>query len=124
MPVTEMVVTIAIAAALVLGFIHILKLIRTTVVHKTIRKAVETDPASAEALLSQIAAPEAPANDDRLAIILVAIGVAMAAGSVIAIDDPGMIRAGLAAALFPLLVGAALWLRLFLTRRAERRGGQ
>jgi hypothetical protein len=123
MPFTEMTVMIAITAGLLVGFVQILRLIQTAVLHNTVRKAVERDPASAEPLLSRLAAP-APARlgDDRLAIILVALGIAMI-GAALVIGDPGITRFGIAAALFPLIVGAALWLRLYLVERAARRAG-
>jgi hypothetical protein len=123
MPVTEMVVTIAIAAALALGVIALLRLISTLIVHRTIRKAVETNPQLAEALLQRLTAPRESSGDDRLATVLIAIGVAMAGAPLIAVDDPGILRFSLAAALFPLLVGGALWLRFRAARRAKQRDG-
>jgi hypothetical protein len=122
MPLTEMVVMIAMVAGFLVGFIQILRLIQTMILHKTVRKAVEKDPASAEPLLARLAMPAGPrSGEDRLALILVAIGIAMILAPVIAVDDPGLIRAAIAAAVFPLIVGFALGLRLFLMRRAARR---
>jgi hypothetical protein len=122
MPLGEAVTTIAAIAALALGFISIIRLIGTTVMHRTIRRVVDKDPASAEPLLSRLTTqPAQRAGDDRLAVILVAIGVAMIVAPIIAVDDAGLIRAIIAAALFPLIIGFALGLRLFLMRRAARR---
>ena len=122
MPWTEAVVTIVIACGLAFGFIALLRLGATLITHKTLRKAVETNPQLTEELLQKLTSRrERPRGDDKLAIILVAIGVAMAAGPVIAIDDPGIVRFALAAALFPLLVGGALWLRSWMAERARRR---
>jgi hypothetical protein len=45
----------------------------------------------------------------------------MAAATAIAVDDPGMVRAGIAASLFPLIVGAALGLRLYMLQRFQSR---
>jgi hypothetical protein len=45
--------------------------------------------------------------------------VVMIAASII-VNDPAWIHYGVAAALFPLLVGTALWLRLFIQRRTQR----
>jgi membrane associated rhomboid family serine protease len=89
--------------------------------HRTVRRAIDKDPAAAEGLLTQLGRPPERAGDDRLAIILIAIGIAMAGASVIAVDDPGIVRAGIAAALFPLLVGGALWLRLYMLKRSHHR---
>ena len=121
MPDTEMVVMVAITAALILAFIALLRLVATIIMHRTIRKAVETNPQLAEGLLDKLTQrPERP-GDERLGMILVAIGVAMGVAPLIAIDDPGMVRVALAAALFPLLVGGTLWLRSRAVERAQRR---
>jgi hypothetical protein len=121
MPTTEMIVMVAITAAIVLGFINIIRLAGTLVLHRTIRKMSERDPSAAQALIKQLVQPEARPGDDRLSTILVAVGVAMIIASVV-IGDPRWMHYGVAGALFPLLVGTALWLRVFLIARAQRRG--
>lgn len=121
MPLTEMVVTIAMAAAIGLVLIALIRLAMMLVTHRTIRKAVETDPQLAEGLLQRLTARRESSGDDKLAIILVAIGVAMIAAPVIAVDDRGIVRFAIAAALFPLLVGGALWLRFRAVERAKQR---
>ena len=99
-------------------------LLSTTITHRTIRKAVEVNPDLANGLLERMSARRETSNgDERLAIILVAIGVAMAAAPIIAIDDQGIVRLAIAASLFPLLVGGALWLRFRAAQRAKRRAG-
>jgi membrane associated rhomboid family serine protease len=123
MPITEMVVMVAITSALVLGFIALLRLWSAAITHKTIRRAVDSNAANADALLAQLTAPRDDRGDDRIAIILVALGVAMAGASLV-IGDPGLIRLGIAAALFPLIVGAALWLRFRALERNRRDAGQ
>lgn len=121
MPLTEMVVTIAMAAAIGLVLIALIRLAMMLVTHRTIRKAVETDPQLAQGLLQRLTARRESSGDDKLAIILVAIGVAMIAAPVIAVDDRGIVRFAIAAALFPLLVGGALWLRFRAVERAKQR---
>ena len=123
MPLTEMTVMVAIIAALILGFIQVLRLAASAMLHRTIRKAVEKEPASAEPLLARLAAPRSTPDDDRLAIILVALGLAMVAASAV-IGDEGIMRVGIAAAMFPLFVGGALWLRFRTAEQARRRGEQ
>ena len=54
-------------------------------------------------------------------MVLIAIGVAMFAAPIIAIDDRGIVRLAIAASLFPLLVGATLWLRYRAAERAKLR---
>jgi hypothetical protein len=121
MPLTEMVVSIALAAAIALVLIALIRLGMTVTTHRTLRKAVETNPQLAEGLLQKLTANRERSGDDKLAIVLVAIGVAMAVAPIIAIDDPGIVRFAVAAALFPLLVGGALWLRNRAAQRAQRR---
>ena len=121
MPLTEMVVSVAIISALVLGFVALLRLWSTVITHKTIRRAVETNPQLAESLLAKLTERKERSGDDKLGLVLVAIGIAMAVAPLIASDDPGDIRAALGAALFPLLVGGTLWLRFKAVERAKRR---
>jgi membrane associated rhomboid family serine protease len=121
MPFTEMVVTTAIAAALVLAFIALIRLGSTLVTHRTMRKALDTNPQLAEGLLQKLTQRRERPGDDKLAIVLIAIGVAMALAAIIASDDPGDVRVAFAAALFPLLVGGALWLRYYAAERVKRR---
>jgi uncharacterized protein YneF (UPF0154 family) len=117
-----MVVTVWIAAVMVLGFIALLRFGSTLITHRTLRKAVEANPQLSDDLLRKLTARrESAGGDERLAMVLIAIGVAMALGAIIASDDPGDIRAAIAAALFPLLVGGALWLRSRAAERAKRR---
>jgi hypothetical protein len=123
MPATEMIVMIAIVAALILGFVHLLRLLGVMILHRTVRRVVDRDPASAEGLIAQLAQPSAGNGDDRLSTILVALGIAMIAASIV-IGDPSWMHYGVAAALFPLILGTALWLRLFLIERARRRAAR
>ena len=121
MPWTEMVVTIAIAAALVVAFIALIRLGFTLASHRTMRKALDTNPQLAEGLLEKLTQRRERPSDDKVAIVLIAIGIAMALAPIIASDDPGDVRVAFAAALFPLLVGGALWLRYYAAERAKRR---
>jgi uncharacterized protein YneF (UPF0154 family) len=117
----DTIVWITLASAAVLIVVAILRLIAAAITHRTIRKAIETNPQLSDQLVRTLTARPVSSGDDRLAIVLVAIGVAMAVAPVIAIDDPGIVRFAVAAALFPLLVGGALWLRSRAVQRAQRR---
>ena len=123
MPTTEMVVMVAITAALVLAFVNIVRLIGTLVMHRTIRKMAEQDPEAAQSLLTRIAQPAERGGDDRLSTILIAIGIAMIVGSIV-VGDPRWMHYAVAGALFPLIVGTALWLRQYMIERARRRAPQ
>jgi membrane associated rhomboid family serine protease len=121
MPWTEMILTTAIAAAIALVLIALVRLWGTMITHRTLRKAIETQPELTEGLIEKLTAKRERPGDDKLAIVLIAIGVATALAAVIASDDPGDVRVACAAALFPLLVGGALWLRSRAAERAKRR---
>jgi len=123
MPATEMVVMIAVVSALALSFIHLVRLARAALMHKTVRRMVDRDPSSAEAMLERLGSVPENSGDDRLATILVAMGIAIVAGSIV-INDPLWMHYAIAGALFPLIVGTALWLRLFIIERARRRASQ
>src|SRR5215213_4125664 len=99
MPFTEMVVMIAMFAALCLGAIHLMRLVGTGILHRTVRKAIDKDAQAAEPLLARLsAAPEPTTDDDRTAILLIAFGVAMVAASLI-IGDPSWMNYGIAGAI-------------------------
>ena len=121
MPSTEMAVMITMTLCLLIGFIFILRFFRAWQLHRTLRKAIERDSASAPALIERIEAMEtgrsALGNDDRNGMVLIALAVAMAGFAMIAIDDPGVVRLFIGGALFPLLVGAVLLLRRKLLKR-------
>jgi hypothetical protein len=120
MPSTEMIVMIAIVSALALSFINFLRLIGIFIMHRTVQKAVDRDPANAESLIARLGEPAEKSGDDRLSTILVAFGIAMIAASLV-IGDPAWMHYAIAGALFPLIVGTALWLRLYVMARAQRR---
>lgn len=120
MPLTEMVVMVAAFGGLALAFISVIRLIATWTLHRTIRKAVETNPDAVNPLLVQLSSARTDEGDERLSIILVAVGIAMVVASLI-IGDPSWMHYAIAGACFPLIVGTALWLRQFMTERARRR---
>lgn len=120
MPATEMIVMIAAFTALVLSFINVLRLLTTWITHRTIRRVVDKDPDAVQPLLAQFAEPPQSTGDDRLSVILVAVGIAMLVASLI-IGEPDVLHYGSAAAVFPLIIGTALWLRLFFLARLQRR---
>lgn len=123
MPATEMIVMVAVIAAVILGFINLLRLLATAIRYKTIRQLVERDPSSAEALIEKLGEPAERSGDDRLSTILVAFGIAMIAAAVV-IGDPRWMHFAIAGALFPLIVGTALWLRLYMIERRQRASRQ
>lgn len=121
MPFTEMVVMIAAFSALALGAVHVLRLLGTMILHRTIRKAIDRDPHAAEPLLERLSAPvEAKeSGDDRTATLLIAFGVAMVVSSLV-VGDPAWMSYAIAGAVFPLIIGSALWLRHYAINRSRR----
>lgn len=121
MPYSEMVVMIALFAALVLGAIHVLRLLGTMIMHRTIRRAIDRDPNAAEPLLERLGSPGEvkDGGDDRTATLLIAFGVAMVVASLV-IGDPSWVRYPIAGAIFPLFIGVALWLRHYALNRSRR----
>ena len=117
---SAVVTSVAVLAALALILIALFRLMSTMIAHRTIRQAVASNPELAEGVLEKLTARRERTSDDRIAFVLIAIGLAMAIAPLIAVDDPGMIRFALGAALFPLLVGGALWLRSRAAARAKR----
>ena len=121
MPITEMIVGLSAGLFFLVAFIQIVRFGVTVVQHKTARRVIDRDPASAESLLAQLGEP-VERSDDRLAVILVALGAAIIAATLI-VADPQWMRYGVAGAMFPLIVGAALWLRFRAVQRAAARNG-
>ena len=120
MPFTEMVVIVAAFSALCLGVIHLLRLISTAILHRTVRQAIDKGAPAAEPLLARLSAGTEPGtDDDRTAILLVAFGIAMIAATLV-IGDPSWVHYGIAGAIFPLVIGTALWLRHYLINRSSR----
>ena len=117
-----MILSIAMVAAIALVIIHLIRLVSTGIRHRTLRRVIESNPDSAERLLEQM--PDGNSHgggDDRLGLILVAVGIAMLGASMTAGATGGWTDYGVGAALFPLLVGAALWIRHAIVERARRR---
>ena len=72
MPATEMIVSIAVVAALALITIQLFRLAATGIRHRTVRRVIDRDPSAAEAVMAELRTPETPTGDDRLGIILLA----------------------------------------------------
>ena len=123
MPATEMVVTVAAFAALALTAIHLLRLMTTAILHRTVRRAIERDPAMAESLLGRLSAPRSSGGDDRTAVLLIATGVAIVIACLI-IGEPDLVHYGIAGAVFPLIIGTALWVREYVVRRGDDAGAR
>lgn len=107
--------------AAVLVVTQFARLFQTKIEHNTIREAISRDNQSVSQMLAAIEKKPQPAglNDDRSAMVLIALGLAMVGMGLIQ-GDADDIRNMVGAGLFPGLVGIALLLRYYLVRR---RGG-
>jgi len=108
----------------VLIAIQLARLLRAAMQHRTIREAISRDNQSVSELVAAIDREQlqpAGGHDDRTAFVLIALGIALLLFGVIQGETENLRLMG-GAAMFPILVGAALLLRLHLARRRERRG--
>lgn len=108
----------------VLIAIQLARLLRAAMQHRTIREAISRDNQSVSELVAAIDREQlqpAGGNDDRTAFVLIALGIALLLFGVIQGETENLRLMG-GAAMFPILVGAALLLRLHLARRRERQG--
>lgn len=115
----------AVAAMFALGLFLLARIIHAFMIHRSVRKAIEAKSGDAGALIDKLNKPydlaseEAKrprAGDDRLALVLIAIGFAIA-GFGLVLGQEQLIRGSIGAALFPLLVGGAL----IVSRRLQKR---
>ena len=99
---------------------HAGRLLRTMVLHKTIREAISRDNEAVPELLKGVEEPQSgTSNDDRTGLVLLALALALFLFGLIQ-GDPDDLRTMGGAALFPAFVGAALLVRYFWAKRRER----
>jgi hypothetical protein len=116
----DIIISIAVATAIVLIFNQLARVVRTMILHRTIRKGMIHNSALTPELLDRIETqkPETAFGDDRIGLVLLAIGLAIIGFGIIQ-GDPDDIRNTAGVALFPLFVGAVLFGRhIYLARRA------
>jgi hypothetical protein len=118
----DMVISIAIATAIVLIVHQLGRVLRTMMLHRTIRKGMTEGSSLTPELLDRIdrKKPGPGFSDDWIGVVLIAIGLAILGFGLIAADGDD-VRNAAGISLFPLLVGAALLGRHLVIRRA--RGG-
>ena len=106
----------------VLIIIQIGRLWRAGMLHKTIREAISRDNPAVTELVAGVEEEQKPAgaNDDRTALVLIALGLALLVFSVLQGSEDALRQMG-GASVFPMFVGIALLIRQYLVRK---RGGQ
>ena len=92
------------------------RLLRTSMLHRTIRDAINRDNPAVSDLLNGIEEKPAPASDDRTGLVLLALGAAVFLFGVLQ-GRPSDIRDFGGIALFPTLVGAVLVGRFWFLKR-------
>jgi hypothetical protein len=117
--------TAALAAMFIVGMFLLARIIHAFMIHRSVRKAIEAKSGDAGALIDKLNKPyelagdevkRPRAGDDRLALVLIAIGFAII-GFGLVHGEEDVIRGTAGGALFPLLVGAAL----VISRRLQKR---
>jgi hypothetical protein len=113
----DIIITIGIVAVLLFTITQGSRIIRTGSMHKTLRKAIEQgQPLNSDLIEGLDKRAEPGTNDQRIGFVLVAAALALILAGAIqesADDFRDMATAGI----FPLFVGGALLLRLWLVRR-------
>ena len=115
-------VAAAMATAAVLIVIQLGRLWRAGMLHRTIREAISRDSPNVAELLAGVAEEPKPAgaNDDRTALVLIALGLALLLFSALQNSEDALRQMG-GASVFPIFVGIALLIRHYLARK---RNGQ
>ena len=118
---------ITMVALFVVGFFLLARLLHAWMLHRSIRRALDAKSDAVSPLIDKLNKPyehlgwqgasDAPGGDDRNALVLLAIGLAMAGFGLIQGHEE-LIRISAGAALFPAFVGAALLVRRRLARAA------
>jgi hypothetical protein len=115
----DVIIMLAFAAAAVLIVSQIGRVLRAMMLHRTVREALSRDSNLTPELLDKIEEqkPATGFGDDRIGLILIALGAAMIGFALIQ-GSADTIHNLTAASVFPLFVGAALFGRhWFLARR-------
>ena len=115
----DIIISISIAVAIVLIFNQLGRIFRAMMLHRTIRKGMIHNSSLTPELLEKIDEdkPATGGGDDRIGLVLIAIGIAIIGMGVIN-GDADDIRNMAGISLFPLLVGAVLFGRHWVRSRS------
>ena len=113
----DIIISLGIAAVLLFLIAQLSRIQRTAAMHKTLRKAIEQGQTLDPELIEQLdRAPRPGVADHRIGLVLIALALALFIASAL---NPGQdnYRQLITIGLFPLLVGAALLARPYLSKR-------
>ena len=118
----DIIITITLVTGFVLVVSHVTRIIRARMLQRTIRDAIQKDSSLTPALLDRMDEQQPTgAGDDRIGLVLLALGAALFCYGLIQ-GDADDIRNLSGIALFPVFVGATLLGRIwFIRRRGEVR---
>ena len=116
-------VAAAMATAAILIVAQLSRLWRAGMLHRTIREAIRRDNLIVAELLAGVAHEPKPSggNDDRTALVLIALGLALLLFSALQNSEDALRQMG-GASVFPIFVGIALLIRHYLARKRDGRG--
>ena len=121
----ELLMVIVVFGTLMLGIVtivaHVMRLWRTAIYHRTLREAIKEGSEAVAPMVAEGLDPrDPPRSDGRLATILVATALALIAFGAVQ-GDAEDFRQMAAAAMFPMIIGAALFAReWWLARKASQ----
>lgn len=115
----DIIVSIALAATVMVAITQGASIIRTFAMHRTIREVLMRGSELSPELLAGMEEPARPNGDDRIGIVLVALALAIF-GFGLLMNSADNLRAMSGIALFPLFVGLALLGRFWLVSRRGR----
>ncbi|HEX5183533.1 MAG TPA: hypothetical protein VFW19_10320 [Allosphingosinicella sp.] len=110
---------VVVAVIIVLVINHLARLLQAMMLHRTVREALNRDSGAGPELLERLREPKSVfGSDDRLGLILIALGAAMIAFGLL--QGGGAARQEMASAsVFPLFVGVVLVGRHMIVRVRE-----
>lgn len=114
----DLIISIALAVVALFLIAQVSRVLRNRALHATLRKTVEAGQRLTPELVENLdRAPEPGSADQRIGFVLIALGLAVIVAS--AISGSNDFRDLAALSTFPLFVGAALLLRLRLSKTRQ-----
>ena len=112
-------IAIAIVTGSVLVINQLVRMRRVSMLHKTIREALNSGSPLAPALIDKLDEKPSYKHDERTGTILVALAIGLILFSLVQGGSPAA-RSFIAVAMFPAVLGAALFARAWLAGRKDR----